>query len=317
MDTLSKSLVFPYEIEDLQIIEDFLLEKKKKSDRTYANYLSTLRPFLNYVQKPLKEIKSRDLRDYLNKLDMKNLKYDVKCTKRSQINVFFDYVSYRFDVDYNIEYRNPVPSRNVFSFTKKEQDLEEDRDLPLTNGEILEILQLSKKKSMKHFIIYGIIASTGMRYSECLSIKIENIDLEKRIIKTGLVKNAKKSNKMLKYFIPKNFVKYLDLYITITKRTSGFLFNARSKGNNTHYSTRAFRKYCTENFPMKYSKFHRFRHTIITNRIKMGCELWISEGLTNHKISNSTQINHYIRLTNEELRNLYDKWFPYNFIPYF
>ena len=72
------------------------------------------------------------------------------------------------------------------------------------------------------------------------------------------------------------------------------------------------------NYNKKYRAFHKFRKTLISNRlIKMNCPLWISEGLTNHKISESTQIKHYAKFTIEQKRGLYDDYFPYYDFPYF
>lgn len=48
----------------------------------------------------------------------------------------------------------------------------------------------------------------------------------------------------------------------------------------------------------------------------MGCPLWASDGLMNHK-SSSVEGEYYIKLSIEEKRKLYDKYFPYRLIPYF
>lgn len=308
----SKTLNYFLNPSDLEIIEDCLEEKKKKSDKTYYNVKSKVYDCLNYIQKPLSEIKTKDIKEYFKYLDSLYIKFVSKETYRSRLKAFFEYVEDRLDEE-GIEIRNPIPSKRVFSFSKSELDFKEDETVPFSMEELKEILELSKKGKFRDFIIFGLLISCGMRVSECLSIRIENIDIEERTIKTGMVKNARKSNKLLTFFIPKNFAKYLEHYIIIENRTSGFLF----QGKTSHLGYTGFYTRTMRNYLQKYCEFHRFRKTLITNRIKMGCELWKSEGLTNHKVSDSTQRKYYIKLTDSEKRDLYDLYNPYTTISYF
>lgn len=312
MATESKSLNYLISTLDLEIINDCLEEKRKKSDKTYFNVKSKVYDCLNYIQKPLSEIKTKDVKEYFKYLDSLYTKFVSKETYRSRLKAFFEYVVDRLDEE-DIEIRNPIPSKRVFSFSKSELDFKEDDTIPFSNEELAEILELSKKRDLRDFIIFGLLICCGMRISECLTIRIENIDIGKRRIKTGMTKNARKSNKVLTFFIPKNFAKYLDHYITLQNRVSGYLF----QGKSTHYSYTGFYTYVERNFMKKYCEFHRFRKTLITNRIKMGCELWKSEGLTNHKVSDSTQRKYYIKLTDSEKRALYDLYNPYSHLTYF
>lgn len=268
---------------------------------------------LNYINKPLIEIKSRDLRDFLKSIDQSDLAYSTKIHVRSTLNAFFDYVEYRF-LELDIDFRNPVPNKNVFTFSKSEEDLQEKEEILYTDEDLLEILKLTKSKSLRDFILFGVLASTGMRISECITIKIENINLKERLIKTGTVREARKSKKVLKFFVPERFTKYLELYIHYLNKESGFLFPGKNKINHLHPN--AFYIYVKKNYGHKYATFHKFRKSIITRRIKSECPLLISEMLMNHK-SRSVEGNHYVKLTLSEKKELYDKWDPYKFIPYF
>ena len=60
-------------------------------------------------------------------------------------------------------------------------------------------------------------------------------------------------------------------------------------------------------------KWHSFRRTMITARVKMECPLYISELLMNHAPS-SVESKSYIKLNLEEKRDLYDKYFPFDFL---
>jgi integrase len=65
-------------------------------------------------------------------------------------------------------------------------------------------------------------------------------------------------------------------------------------------------------FNKKYSitSFHAFRRTLITNYIKNGADLLISEMLMNHAPS-SVEGEHYVKLSMKEKRVFFEKLFPY------
>jgi integrase len=165
--------------------------------------------------------------------------------------------------------------------------------------------------------VFGILIATGMRISEALTIKIGNINIEHRFIDTGLVKGARKStlnsDEGLLFFIPEDFVTYIKNYLYLLDDKSKWLI----PGAKEHLTTSAFYNTTKYNYPKKFARFHTFRRTLITNRVKkMGCPLWISEGLMNHAPS-SVEGQSYIELELHEKRELYDKYFPYKNLPYF
>ena len=295
-----------------EILEDYLTEVKKSSKGTWYNYRSQIINSLNYINRPLQEITKSDMKSYFTFYDGKDITLKAKNRTRGILKVFFEFVEALFEEN-GIDFRNPVPSSRIFKFSTTEKDFKEEKDAKYSIEEIYGIIDKAKKRSFKHFIILGILAETGMRAGECLSIKIENIDFSKNLITTGMVKNNRKSKKLLKFFITPRFANYLKLYIAQINRNAGYLFNTR--GNN-YYAYCNFASWMERNFGMDYTQFHKFRRSIITHRVKMGCPEWISEGLTNHK-QTSTQKKYYIKLNDQEKYELYQKWFPYRECPYF
>ena len=212
-----------------------------------------------------------------------------------------------------------MPNDKFFKFTQKEFDIKKQSDVEaeiFTNVELLEILEFAKKRNFRDFILFSLLIITGARVSEVLSIKVKDVHLEKRFFETGFVKGARKtslsSKKSLIFFFPENFCKYLEMYLTILGKGEVWLFPGRSK----HYHYNSCHRYVKLNYGQNFSNFHKFRKTLITNRVKMECPLWASEGLMNHKFS-SVEGEYYIKLSLDEKRELFDKYFPYRFIPYF
>lgn len=296
------------------ILDDYLEEMRKRSDNTYYQGKSNLFACLNYINKPLKEINRKDMKSYLAYLDSRSLKYSTKQIMRSKLNAFFEYLEYELESE-GVDYRNPVPSSKQFKFSQHEADMKEKSfdETIYSDQQLLDLLDHSKKRSLRDFIFFGLLIATGMRVSECLSIERKNIDLENRSIKTGYIKNARKSRKELTFYIPEKFVIYLEFYMTHLKNTV-WLFPGAS---TNHWQNSSVSMYIVRHYP-KYTQFHRFRKTIITNRVmKMQCPEWVSEGLTNHKVSGTTQRDHYIKISDQERRDLYDKYFPYYSFPFF
>ncbi|MHA1150376.1 MAG: tyrosine-type recombinase/integrase [Promethearchaeota archaeon] len=312
---------------DFKIVKEYLHEVYKRSEGACRNQKRFVRGCLNYIRKDLEAITMPDVKDYLeNEIDNRRLKLNSKETCRSYLKSFFFYVQARFLIN-NINFINPVPIKKVFQFDKHEQDFkkitDEEEDI-FSKKELLNILELSKKHKFRDFIFFCILIVTGMRLSECLTIKIENISLKRRFIQTGFVKDARKSDKALLFFFPKNFAPFLEKYIRILNGSSLWLF----PGKTSYWQKSSWYNYIAKtygievqlgdkkNYYSKYTKSHSFRRTLITRRLKNGCPLLISEMLMNHK-SSSVEGMHYFRLSIRGKRDYYDKWFPYYDFPYF
>jgi len=302
---------------NFEIIEAYLNEVEKRSHHAYKNHKSSILKCLNWVRKPLETITMLDVKDYFEKeMDLvASTKLSSKEAYRSYLNSFFDYV-----VSYMLSekklYNNPIPNKRVFKFSKKSNDIKkvsEEVTEVYTVDELQTLLDNAKLNRFRDFIVYGILISTGMRISECLSIKIQNINLTERYIETGFVKNARKSDKGLLFFLPERLVPYLENYLLYLGKNVGWLFPS-SKGS--HLTVSGMRSRAKRYFGKEYSIFHQFRRTKITKQMKMGCNPLISEVLMNHAPS-TVEGQSYVKLTIHEKREYYDKYFPFYQISYF
>ncbi|MHA1147578.1 MAG: tyrosine-type recombinase/integrase [Promethearchaeota archaeon] len=225
MEALSKDDI-KYKIngKDYEIVKDYLKEVEKRSHGSYRNNKGIILDCLNYINKDLKKIGMLDIKSYLeNVIDIRNICYDSKKTYRSYLKSFFDYVE-AILLKENVEFRNPVPNERVFKFTRKDSDIKKQSDagkMIYTNLELLNILQLAKKKKLRDFILFSLLIITGARIVEILSIQIKDVNLEGRFFETGFIKGARKttrtSRESLLFFFTRNFSKYLEAYIKYLK----------------------------------------------------------------------------------------------------
>jgi len=316
-------------------VVNYLSEVKKRSDGAYRNQKWAIKQLLDSVNKSVIEITKLDIYNYFkNVLDQKLIKEDSKNAIRSYLKSFFDYIE-AILLDQNINYQNPIVSRRVFRFTKRDEDIKKQsdaRDKVIPKDKLRRILNYCKtnyyysKKifNMRHFIFYSLAACTGARKAEIMTIKLKDVNLDERYFETGFVKNARKSTgrtgKSLLFFFPAKFVPYLENYmIKLKEMGCKWLFPARrnpqegywSRGSIV-YSYTKIRKKLGIHFTM-----HFFRHSLITYLDENGCSEDKLEGLLNHEPS-SIQRKFYKHLTIEKKRDIYDQFFPYKgLVPYF
>jgi len=302
---------------------------KKRSSGSYRGQKCTLKAFFNAIDKNIENINMLDVKNYFSDvLDKKNIKLKTKEMRRSHLKSFFYYVQ-ALMLDRGVEYQNPIPNKLVYQFTKKPGDIKKQSQIKekIISSENLESILKYAKKNLrkKYFILFALLICTGARHSEIRSIRLSNIHMKERYFETGFEKDARKSTlkseEGLLFFFPRQFSIYLNNYILSLKGEEKWLFPAvKSEGKYAFLNESALyhAKKKIERGLGFHFKMHRFRHTLVNNRlIKMQCPLWLSEGLTNHKVSESTQVKHYASLTIKQKRALYDKYFPYREIPFF
>ncbi len=309
--------------ENLYYVNSYLNEVKKRSNDSYRNHKSVLNYFFQEIDKKIPDITMIDVRNYFDDyLDKRDIKLDSKETYRSVLMSFFYYVQALL-LNQKIEFRNPVPIKRVYQFTQKDTDIKkqsEKEDEILSKEQLEMILDYCKKNLRRRdFILFGLIACTGARISEIRTIKTKDVDLEERYFETGFIKGARKStyrqNKALLFFFTEKFMIYLKNYILTLKDKKNWLFTSNKKGYLSNTQCYFIKKKIIKKLGFEFT-FHSFRRAIITYYTKNNISSEVREMLMNHK-SSSIEGEHYLKLSIEEKRDLYDKFFPYYEISYF
>lgn len=285
---------------------------------------SIIRRVFRFIDKHPLDINYRELKKYIidNIINFYGKKQTIKC-HYATIKDFFGFIQDELS-EYDIDAKNPMPRRKFLPVFKDSQPKAKkpQRILP---DKMREMLEHCRTFGMRKYMAFNILAHTGMRKMECLTIRIEDINFENRYIITGIMPKAQKSSdhgsNPITFYITEKLAFQLEQYIDELKRENPneqFLFPSISEKSQDPYVGDRWLARCTKKLRTFLGEpnfvLHWLRKSLISNRrfIKE-CPPEISRKLTNHKNGKDTQETYYEQIYDNEMRELYDKYHPYDF----
>ena len=232
------------------------------SPRTKDNYLSHIKEFLNALgDKQIIHCNSKDFQSYLDNYNF---------TSVSQQNQVINSIRFLYKFGLNKKY-----DKVSFKRPKSEKKLPR-----VIDGNFIKE-KLSKIENVKHKAILTLTYSVGLRVSEIVNLKIEDIDSKRMLIQ---IKNAKGRKDRLVPLSP-NVLNLLRDYFKQYRPTQ-YLFNGQE---TDQYSIRScqqiYKKYIDLN-----SSIHTLRHSSFTNLLENGTDLRIIQKIAGHSSSKTTEI---------------------------
>ena len=232
------------------------------SRRTKENYLSHIKDFLESLgDKQISHCTCKDFQSYLD---------TYRFSSTSQQNQVINAIRFLYKYALNKKY-----DKVSFKRPKSEKKLPKVID----GGYIRS--RLEKIENLKHKSILSLAYSVGLRVSEVVNLKIEDIDSRRMLIH---IKNGKgKKDRLVP--LSEHILDLLRKY-WIEYRPKGFLFNGQNSGR---YSVRScqeiYKKYIDPN-----GNFHTLRHSCFTNLLESGTDLRIIQKIAGHSSSKTTEI---------------------------
>lgn len=155
------------------------------------------------------------------------------------------------------------------------------------DGELIKN-RLSKIDNIKHRAILTITYSVGLRVSEIINLKIEDIDSSRMLIS---IKNAKgKKDRVVP--LSQHVLELLRDYYKKYK-PSEYLFNGQ---DSSQYSIGSCQKIYKKYIDNK-SSIHTLRHSSFTNLLEGGVDLRLIQTIAGHASSKTTEI--YTHVSNQ------------------
>lgn len=173
-----------------------------------------------------------------------------------------------------------------------------NKSLPtiLTKEEISKILDNISNK--KHYLMVALAYGAGLRVSEVIKLKVENVFLDEL---TVCVRQSKGLKDRLTVF-PEKLKE--DIYFLIANRSAGqYLFESSRGGKLTERSAqKIFDEGLKKSGVKKLATFHSLRHSFATHLLENGTDIRYVQELLGHQNIRTTQI--YTHVTNLAIRNI-------------
>ena len=250
---------------------------RNKSNRTIATYRSLINKFLHHFKgSDIKLLPAEEIREYIfSTLDVDHYSRSYQNQLINSLKRYYEYIYGRKFDDFEL----PRP--------KKRQRLPN-----VISREDIQTM-LDATRNIKHKTILGILYGCGLRLSEAIDLKTDNIDFKRKVIfVTG------KGDKQRMIPIGNNLVKQIKNYQR-SYRPKVYLFNGYGSLQYSGKSIQNIVKNKALEVGIKKNVTpHTFRHSFATHLLEDGVDLRIIQELLGHSSSRTTEIYTYVSRKN-------------------
>lgn len=282
----------------------YLQIDKKYSENTYESYYKDIKDYLSYFKKikVFNIINEKDIETYITQLKTRKLSERSIARKITSIRSFYKYLMIEKIVTKNpIELiESPKLSKHLPKVLSKE-DIDKLLDINLNND-----------FDYRNKAMIEIMYATGLRVSELVNLKINDIDMFNATVKT-MGKGSKER------IIPVGdyAINALSIYLNEHRNSllKGYFTDALFLNNHGKQMTRAgFFKILNKlgkekNIKVSFSP-HTLRHSFATHLLDYGADLRSIQELLGHSDISTTQI--YTHVSRDKLKKNYDEFHPHS-----
>lgn len=253
-----------------------IMQIRNYSPKTIQIYVGSVNHLISYYRsRSLLELSHQDILEYVKYLSL------VKRLSPSSINCAINAFKFLFENVLKKEWNTikpPRPKRNKI--------------LPiiLSTEEVRSIL--NALENIKHRALLMLTYSSGLRRSEVLNLKIEDIDSKRMLVRVKQGKGRKDRYTILSDNCLDLLRKYWTRY-----RPKTYLFNGMSPGSK--YSASSFEKIFARAKKKagikKDATIHTLRHSFATHLLENGVDLFLIKNLLGHNSIRTTMVYLHLR----------------------
>ena len=279
----------------------FLKNERRYSNNTVENYSKNLKIYFDYLKtKKINYLKInvQEIREYLKQLDDKKYSINSISQNLSSIRQFYNYLIINNSIMDNPfkKIRNPKKEKRLPNFLQGDE-----------YDEIIKSINLETDLDYRNRLIIELIYATGVRVTELVNIKINDINIKEQEIKIH-GKGNKERIVLFGEYAKEYIIDYLDNHRPFNNEYL-LLNNKGQKLSRRGIELIIDKVVGKTNLKHKISP-HVLRHTFATDMLNNGADLKSVQELLGHESLSTTQI--YTHITNERLRSVYLSSFPRN-----
>jgi integrase/recombinase XerD len=250
------------------------------SAQTVKTYMRHNKLFLDYTKKEPRDVNEEDIRKYLA--------YVISDEKAAPRSVALKKAALKFLYD-------ELMKKGIVNL--KTPKIPKSNPSVLTKEEIKALIEAAPRDKTR--LIMELIYSSGLRVSECVTLKVNDLDLNSKIIN---VKSGK-GNKDRITILSDAVVAELRRYILTLDKNEQYLF-PNSKGSNLSVRNiqKLIQKAAIKAGITKKTSPHVLRHSFATHLLEDGTDIRLIQELLGHSQLSTTQI--YTHVSREQLSKI-------------
>ena len=278
--------------------KQYLLIDKKYSNNTIESYDNDLSKYFNFMNKKnikIKNIKKDDIIEYIEDLKNNNITDKSIAHNISVIRSFYKFLILEKIID-----KTPTEFIDLPKIRKTLPNV-----LSIEEVDKLLDINLSNNFSYRNKAMLELLYATGLRVSELVNLKLENIDIDECFVRT-----IGKGNKERIIPIGDVALKYLKEYIIyhrsslLKKEQNDYLFlNNHGKKMTRQGFFKIIKKQADDKKIKKDISPHTLRHSFATHLLEHGADLRSIGEMLGHSSVSTTEI--YTHISNEKLKQDY------------
>lgn len=253
------------------------LKLRGVSPETVKTYLFYNKKFVDFIKKNPEEVSEADIKNYLAELLSRGVSNATLALAKAALTF-----CYREILHKEINIKTPKIAKQV--------------PVVLTKDEVRRMIELTENK--KHRLLLEFLYSTGIRLSECVNMKVNDLELNEKI---GWVRSGK-GNKDRMILLSDRLITELQEYLGNRKKLSEYIFS----GWEERISKRSVQKIV--NLAAKRANInkpvhtHSLRHSYATHLLESGVDIRKIQILLGHSSLSTTE--KYTHVSNSELRKV-------------
>ena len=257
---------------------------------TQKAYMEHNSKFLNFIKKQPEQITEDDLKLYLADL------ISERKQKPASVNLTISALKFFY---------KDLLRKDIFSNIKPPKS---EKKIPtvLSKDEIKQLLDAITND--KHKLLVELLYSSGLRVSEAVKMKIDDLNLKEKMGKVISGKGKKDRH----IIISNNVIEHINNYLKDRKEDSEYLFPSEKSHITVRMAQKVVNKSAKKAGIKKRVFCHALRSSFATHLLEAGTDIRVIQVLLGHSSISTTE--RYVKVSTEQLKKVKSPLDSFNYI---